>query len=135
MFGVVRLGAGVVGSGSLGSSGVVVGLILLIVATLLGGWYLLPVSGVSRSGKRVLRQSRRAHADLDPHRRPGWKKRSVDELALGMALFGPAPLLAVDPEFAQQVGIHENVKYPMPREFDTGGYGAHLLTGGTQPLP
>ena len=135
LLGVVRLGAGVVGGDSPGGSGSVVGLILLTAATVLGGWYLLPVSQVSRSGRHALRQLRRAHADLDPRRKPVWKGRSVDELTLGMALFGPAPLLAVDPEFAQQVGIHKDVRYPMPREFDTGGYGAHLLTGGSQPLP
>jgi uncharacterized protein (TIGR04222 family) len=124
---VVRLGAGVVSRESLGGAGAVVGLILLTVATAIGGWYLLPVSTVSRSGRRVLRQLRRTHADLNPRGKPVWSQRSVDELTLGMALFGPAPLLAVDPQFAQQVGIHKDVRYPMPREFDTGKYPARLF--------
>jgi uncharacterized protein (TIGR04222 family) len=70
LLGVVRLGAGAVSRESLGGAGAVVGLILLTVATAIGAWYLLPVFTVSRSGMRVLRQLRRAHADLNRRRKP-----------------------------------------------------------------
>jgi hypothetical protein len=35
---------------------------------------------------------------------------------LGMALFGPQPLRAVDPEFAHVVGIRRDVASPFPSD-------------------
>jgi len=127
MLGLVRLGAGVVGKEGLGNPGDIAGLILLVAGTVFAGWALLSVPDVSRTGRRVLRHARRTNAELDPRQKPAWTGRGVDELTLAMALFGPSPLLAVDPQFAGVIGIRKDVRYPFPRQFDTGGYGG-LLT-------
>jgi uncharacterized protein (TIGR04222 family) len=121
-FGLVRLGAGLLDHDSIGGAGAVVGLILLVTATIIIGWYLTSSPVVSRSGRRLLRHQRRTHADLSGH--------GIEDVTLGMALFGPAPLLTLEPEFAAELGIRRDVRYPFPRDFDTSLYPASLLTGG-----
>ncbi|MET8067052.1 TIGR04222 domain-containing membrane protein, partial [Micromonospora sp. NPDC005313] len=66
------------------------------------------------AARRLLRELRREHADLDPERRPSWQGRDTDTLLTGMALFGPRPLLAVDPAFAVQVGVDPERGRPRP---------------------
>ncbi|PSK64631.1 hypothetical protein B0E53_03399 [Micromonospora sp. MH33] len=63
---------------------------------------------------RLLRRQRREHAELDPQRRPAWRERSTDQLLTAMALFGPRPLLAVDPGLAVQVGVDPERGRPTP---------------------
>lgn len=118
----------------LGNPGDIAALILLVVGTVFAGWALLSVSDVSRAGRWVLRRARRTNSELDPRRKPAWAGRGVDELTFAMALFGPSPLLAVDPQFAEVIGIRKDVRYPFPRQFDTGGYGGGLLTPGNDGL-
>jgi uncharacterized protein (TIGR04222 family) len=111
-FGLVRLGAGLLDHDSIGGAGAVVGLILLVTATITIGWYLTSAPVVSRSGRRLLHHQRRTHANL-----------GTEDVTLGMALFGPDPLLTLDPEFAAHLGIR-----PDARDLDTNP----LLAGGSR---
>ncbi|WP_043324059.1 TIGR04222 domain-containing membrane protein, partial [Micromonospora sp. M42] len=99
---------------SAGGPASVAGLLLCCLATALGGWWLTEVPETGSAARRLLRRLRREHADLDPERRPVWQGRDTDTLLTGMALFGPRPLLAVDPAFAVQVGIDPDRDRPRP---------------------
>ncbi|PWU49033.1 TIGR04222 domain-containing membrane protein [Micromonospora globispora] len=103
--GVIRLVESAVVGRTAGGPASVVGLLLFCLATVLGGWWLCEVPETGAAARRVLRRQRRAHADLAPERRPAWSERGTEELLTAMALFGPRPLVAVDPRFAQQIGI------------------------------
>jgi uncharacterized protein (TIGR04222 family) len=132
--GLALLVASAMGAGSAGGPGSVVGLILACAATLLAGWYLWEVPEVGRVGRRLLRNARRTHAQLAPRRGLIWSHRSVQEMMIGMALFGPQPLLAVDPGFAHLVGVRRAARSPFPRHIIVSpSASAHsdYLTGGT----
>ncbi|MGR6319580.1 TIGR04222 domain-containing membrane protein [Micromonospora soli] len=103
--GVTRLVDSAVEGRDAGGPASVAGLLLCCLATALGGWWLCEVPETGAAARRLLRRLRREHTDLAPERRPAWSERGTDELLTGMALFGPRPLLAVDPRFAVQVGV------------------------------
>lgn len=103
--GLTRLVDSAVEGRAAGGPASVAGLLLCCLATALGGWWLCEVPETGAAARRLLRRMRRAHADLDPERRPAWSERGDDELLTAMALFGPRPLLAVDPRFAVRVGV------------------------------
>ncbi|WP_200214240.1 TIGR04222 domain-containing membrane protein [Micromonospora coerulea] len=103
--GVTRLIDSAVEGRTAGGPASVAGLLLCCLATALAGWWLCEVPETGTAARRLLRRQRRAHAELAPERRPAWSERSTDELLNAMALFGPRPLLAVDPRFAELVGV------------------------------
>ncbi|MET7471917.1 TIGR04222 domain-containing membrane protein [Micromonospora sp. NPDC005223] len=112
--GLTRLVDSAVEGRSAGGPASVAGLLLCCLATALGGWWLTEVPETGAAARRLLRELRREHADLDPERRPSWQGRDTDTLLTGMALFGPRPLLAVDPAFAVQVGVDPERGRPRP---------------------
>ncbi|SBT66693.1 TIGR04222 domain-containing protein [Micromonospora sediminicola] len=112
--GVTRLVDSAVEGRSAGGPASVAGLLLCCLATALGGWWLTEVPETGAAARRLLRRLRREHADLDPERRPTWQGRDTDALLTAMALFGPRPLLAVDPAFAVQVGVDPDRGRPRP---------------------
>ncbi|RGC66580.1 hypothetical protein C5N14_22745 [Micromonospora sp. MW-13] len=115
--GIVRLVESAVQHRDAGGPASVVGLLLACGATLLGGWRLCEVPEAGAAARRLLRRARRSHADLDPQHRPAWSERGTDELLTAMALYGPRPLLAVDPRFADLVGVDdERPRPPTPRQ-------------------
>ncbi|WP_405096454.1 TIGR04222 domain-containing membrane protein [Micromonospora sp. NBC_01412] len=115
--GILRLVESAAQSRDAGGPASVVGLLLGCGVTLLGGWWLCEVPEIGAAARRLLRQARRTHADLDPQRRPAWSERGTDELLTAMALFGARPLLAVDPRFADMVGVHDDrPRPPTPRQ-------------------
>ncbi|WP_320068719.1 TIGR04222 domain-containing membrane protein [Micromonospora sp. RTGN7] len=115
--GILRLVESAVQSRDAGGPASVVGLLLGCGVTLLGGWWLSEVPETGAAARRLLRQARRDHADLDPQHRPVWSERGSDELLTAMALYGPRPLLAVDPRFADLVGVpDEQPRPPTPRQ-------------------
>ncbi|MDZ5443660.1 TIGR04222 domain-containing membrane protein [Micromonospora sp. 4G57] len=113
--GVTRLVDSAVEGRTAGGPASVAGLLLCCLATALTGWWLCEVPETGSAARRLLRQHRRAHADLNPERRPAWSERGTDELLTGMALFGPRPLLAVDPRFAELVGVDAERTRPATR--------------------
>jgi uncharacterized protein (TIGR04222 family) len=110
--GLARLVDSAVEARDAGGPGSVAGLLLACMATLLAGWWLTEVPETGAAARRLLRQRRRAHADLAPERRPAWSERGTGELLTAMALFGPRPLLAVDPRFAELVGVDNDRTRP-----------------------
>ncbi|MER5705444.1 TIGR04222 domain-containing membrane protein [Micromonospora sp. NPDC002296] len=115
--GILRLAESALLSRDVGGPASVVGLLLACGATLLGGWRLCEVPEIGATARRLLRRTRRAHADLDPQHRPVWRERGAGELLTAMALYGPRPLLAVDPTFAELVGVRdESPRPPTPRQ-------------------
>ncbi|MEU5940918.1 TIGR04222 domain-containing membrane protein [Micromonospora sp. NPDC047548] len=110
--GVIRLVESAVEARDAGGPASVAGLLLSCMATLLTGWWLTEVPETGAAARRLLRQRRRVHADLAPARRPTWSGRGSEELLTAMALFGPRPLLAVDPRFADLVGVDANRTRP-----------------------
>ncbi|GAA2406821.1 hypothetical protein GCM10010191_13710 [Actinomadura vinacea] len=56
----------------------------------------------TRAGERALEEARVRHAHLDPRSRPAYEG---DAAPMGVALFGTAALMAIDPVFAQTVGL------------------------------
>ena len=92
------------------------GVVLVVGAALLAGWWLRYVPEIGLRGRWLLRRTRRTHRHLDPRRRPAWSTLSVDDLLLGMALFGPTPLRAVEPVFAELVGVHHTERSPFPSD-------------------
>ncbi|PTA45006.1 TIGR04222 domain-containing membrane protein [Micromonospora sp. RP3T] len=113
--GVTRLVDSAVEGRTAGGPASVAGLLLCCLATALGGWWLTEVPETGAAARRLLRRLRREHADLDPERRPTWQGRDTDALLTAMALFGPRPLLAVDPAFAVQVGVDPERDRPRPQ--------------------
>lgn len=103
--GVIRLVDSAVEHRPAGGPASVVGLLLCCLATVLGGWWLCEVPETGAAARRLLRRRRRTYAELAPERRPAWSERGTEELLTAMAVFGPRPLLAVDPRFAQLVGV------------------------------
>ncbi|SCG72714.1 TIGR04222 domain-containing membrane protein [Micromonospora inositola] len=103
--GVTRLVDSAVEGRTAGGPASVAGLLLCCLATALAGWWLCEVPEIGVVARRLLRRQRRAHAELAPERRPAWSERGTDELLTAMALFGPRPLLAVDPRLAELVGV------------------------------
>ncbi|SCL31692.1 TIGR04222 domain-containing protein [Micromonospora rhizosphaerae] len=103
--GLTRLLESAVEGREAGGPASVVGLLLACVATLLTGWWLCEVPETGAAARRLLRRLRREHAELAPEHRPAWSEHGTDELLTAMALFGPRPLLAVEPAFAQLVGV------------------------------
>ncbi|MEO3780087.1 TIGR04222 domain-containing membrane protein [Micromonospora sp. B11E3] len=115
--GIVRLAESAAWHRDAGGPASVVGLLLGCGATLLGGWRLCEVPETSAAARRLLRRARRAHANLDPQRRPAWSERDPGDVLTAMALFGSRPLLAVDPRFAETVGVaDERPRPPTPRQ-------------------
>ncbi|MEV0005254.1 TIGR04222 domain-containing membrane protein [Micromonospora sp. NPDC050980] len=112
--GVARLVDSAVEGRAAGGPASVAGLLLCCLATALGGWWLTEVPETGAAARRLLRRLRHEHADLDPERRPRWQGRDTDALLTAMALFGPRPLLAVDPAFAVQVGVDPERGRPRP---------------------
>ncbi|GAB3083051.1 TIGR04222 domain-containing membrane protein [Micromonospora schwarzwaldensis] len=112
--GVTRLVDSAVEGRAAGGPASVAGLLLCCLATALGGWWLTEVPETGAAARRLLRRLRHEHADLDPERRPTWQGRDTDALLTAMALFGPRPLLAVDPAFAVQVGVDPERGRPRP---------------------
>ncbi|MEU4481136.1 TIGR04222 domain-containing membrane protein [Micromonospora sp. NPDC023966] len=112
--GVTRLVESAVEGRDAGGPASVAGLLLCCLATALGGWWLCEVPETGAAARRLLRRQRREHAELDPQRRPAWRERDTDQLLTAMALFGPRPLLAVDPGFAVQVGVDPERGRPTP---------------------
>ncbi|MFG2052478.1 TIGR04222 domain-containing membrane protein [Micromonospora sp. NPDC048930] len=113
--GLTRLVDSAVEGRDAGGPASVVGLLLCCLATALGGWWLCEVPETGSAARRLLRRLRRQHADLAPERRPVWRERGTDELLTAMALFGPRPLLAVDPRLGELVGIDVERTRPAPR--------------------
>ncbi|MCW3844286.1 TIGR04222 domain-containing membrane protein [Micromonospora yasonensis] len=113
--GLTRLLDSAVEGRDAGGPASVVGLLLCCLATVLGGWWLCEVPETGAAARRLLRRLRRRHADLDPQRRPAWSERGTEELLTAMALFGPRPLLAVDPRFGELVGIDAERTRPTPQ--------------------
>ncbi|MFC0007577.1 TIGR04222 domain-containing membrane protein [Micromonospora siamensis] len=103
--GVTRLVDSAVEHRDAGTPASVAGLLLCCLATALGGWWLCEVPETGAAARGLLRRRRRAHAHLAPEQRPTWSDHGTDDLLTAMALFGPRPLLAVDPRFAVQVGV------------------------------
>ncbi|MFB9238634.1 TIGR04222 domain-containing membrane protein [Plantactinospora siamensis] len=104
----------VAGGGRTGGPAAVVGLLFAGAATLLTAWRLSEIPEVGRAGRRLLRRERREHAELAPGRRPRYGERPAGDLLRAMALFGPRPLLTLDPAFAGLVGIQEVTLTPFP---------------------
>ncbi len=113
--GVTRLVDSAVEGREAGGPASVVGLLLCCLATVVGAWWLCEVPETGSAARRLLRRQRRAYAELAPQQRPAWSERGTDELLTAMALFGPRPLLAVDPHFAELVGI--DPEHTRPREY------------------
>ncbi|SBT45433.1 TIGR04222 domain-containing membrane protein [Micromonospora narathiwatensis] len=113
--GLTRLVDSAVEGRDAGGPASVVGLLLCCLATVLGGWWLCEVPETGSAARRLLRRQRRTHAELAPQRRPAWSERGTDELLPAMAVFGPRPLLAVDPRFAELVGV--DPEHTRPREY------------------
>ncbi|MGW5671913.1 TIGR04222 domain-containing membrane protein [Micromonospora sp. NPDC003776] len=113
--GLARLLDSAVEGRDAGGPASVVGLLLCCLATALGGWWLCEVPETGAAARRLLRRLRRRHADLDPQQRPAWSERGTDELLTAMALFGPRPLLAVDPRLGELVGIDVERTRPTPQ--------------------
>ncbi|MBY8875786.1 TIGR04222 domain-containing membrane protein [Micromonospora sp. PLK6-60] len=103
--GLTRLVDSAVEGRDAGGPASVAGLLLCCLATAVGGWWLCEVPETGAAARRLLRRQRRAHAELSPERRPAYGERDTGELLAAMAVFGPRPLLAVDPRFAVQVGV------------------------------
>ncbi|MEU8264876.1 TIGR04222 domain-containing membrane protein [Micromonospora sp. NPDC048999] len=113
--GVTRLVDSAVEGREAGGPASVVGLLLCCLATVLGAWWLCEVPETGSAARRLLRRRRRAYAQLAPQQRPAWSERDTDELLTAMAVFGPRPLLAVDPRFAELVGV--DPEHTRPREY------------------
>ncbi|MGC4807830.1 TIGR04222 domain-containing membrane protein [Micromonospora sp. DT233] len=115
--GILRLVESALLSRAAGGPASVVGLLLGCGVTLLVGWWLSEVPETGAAARRLLRRARRAHAALDPQRRPVWSDRGTDDLLTAMALYGARPLLAVDPRFAELVGVvDDRPRPPTPRQ-------------------
>ncbi|MFD2765218.1 TIGR04222 domain-containing membrane protein [Micromonospora eburnea] len=119
--GVTRLVDSAVEGRSAGGPASVAGLLLCCLATLLAGWWLCEVPETGAAARRVLRRQRRAYAELAPEQRPAWSERGTEDLLTAMAVFGPRPLLAVDPRFAELVGVDPD--RTRPRDYVTAKRG------------
>ncbi|SCF20383.1 TIGR04222 domain-containing membrane protein [Micromonospora mirobrigensis] len=103
--GVTRLVDSAVEHRDAGTPASVAGLLLCCLATALGGWWLCEVPETGAAARRLLRRRRRSLAELNPELRPTYAGRGTDELLAAAAVFGPRPLLAIDPRFAVQIGV------------------------------
>ncbi|MFU8874290.1 TIGR04222 domain-containing membrane protein [Micromonospora sp. SL4-19] len=115
--GVTRLLDSAVEGREAGGPASMAGLLLCCLATVLGGWWLCEVPVTGGAARRLLRRQRRTYAALAPEQRPVWSERGTDEMLTAMSVFGPRPLLAVDPAFAELVGVDPD--RTRPRDYAT----------------
>ncbi|GLW64459.1 hypothetical protein Arub01_27030 [Actinomadura rubrobrunea] len=59
----------------------------------------------TRAVKAALRETRDRHAHLDPRMSPAWATYGIPAAAMGVALFGTAALMSIDPAFAHAAGL------------------------------
>ena len=60
----------------------------------------------TRTGDSALAAERRQHHHLAPANHPAYATYGASSVAMGVALYGPATLYAMDPTFAASSGIH-----------------------------
>ncbi|MFC6021057.1 TIGR04222 domain-containing membrane protein [Plantactinospora solaniradicis] len=63
----------------------------------------------TRAAKRALRSLRRTYRHLGPGHAPAYATYGAAGVAMGIAIFGPASLWALDPEFAAGAGIERTL--------------------------
>ncbi|MBO2452526.1 TIGR04222 domain-containing membrane protein [Actinomadura barringtoniae] len=59
----------------------------------------------TRAGRAALRELAERNAHLDPKMSPAWATYGIGGAALGVALFGTAALMSIDPAFSQTMGL------------------------------
>lgn len=99
--GMLRLGAGLTNERPVGW--LLLATIALLVVTIL----LLRRPRRTRTADRVLRRLRHRHTHLAPSHNPAYATYGAAGAAMGVALFGPAALWAMDPDFAEQAQIQQ----------------------------
>ncbi|WP_433325555.1 TIGR04222 domain-containing membrane protein [Spirillospora sp. CA-294931] len=60
----------------------------------------------TRSGEKAVRDTRERYDHLNPRNSPAWSTYGAHGAAFGVALFGGAALMSIDPEFALASEIH-----------------------------
>ncbi|GLW64457.1 hypothetical protein Arub01_27010 [Actinomadura rubrobrunea] len=59
----------------------------------------------TRAVEAALKDIRQRHGHLDPRMFPAWATYGTPAAAMGVALFGTAALMSIDPEFSQAAGL------------------------------
>ncbi|GAA4104883.1 TIGR04222 domain-containing membrane protein [Actinomadura miaoliensis] len=59
----------------------------------------------TRAVKAALKDTRQRHGHLDPRVFPAWPTYGIPASAMGVALFGTAALMSIDPTFSQAAGL------------------------------
>ncbi|GAA3985718.1 hypothetical protein GCM10023085_79860 [Actinomadura viridis] len=110
LVGIARLIAG------LGSGQPVLFLVIaLIVLGLVNITLLVDAERCTAAGKRVVADASRRYRHLNPSQSPAWATYGAPGMVFGVALFGTAALVSMDPAFAEESQIHS--------QFDGGGGG------------
>lgn len=101
LVGVARLAAGLQNDRPVGY--LLTALIVLALVTLV---LLLRVPQALRSGTTAVEAVRSRSTHLDPSMSPAWTTYGAAGAALGVALFGTAAMLSIDPDFAEAAALH-----------------------------
>jgi uncharacterized protein (TIGR04222 family) len=81
---------------------------------------------VSWAGRRTIGNQRKAYGHLAPEQRPSWTTYGLHDVAVAVALYGPAALWSADPAFATAAGLAPASHRRLPSragEFAGGGPG------------
>jgi uncharacterized protein (TIGR04222 family) len=78
----------------------------LALAVPIGLFLTVQVPWLTGAGRRAIADLRRRHGYLAPSSRPAYGTYGMTGAAMGVALFGSAALLTIDPEFAQAAELH-----------------------------
>lgn len=124
LVGAARLVAGVQNDRPVGF------LIALLIAFAVVLAFLLHVPERTRSVKHVLDTARTRHQQLQPSSTPDWHSHGPEAAAMGVALFGVATLIAMDPDFAAQAEIQQRLGQAAPGSGDGGSSGCGDGGGG-----
>lgn len=81
-------------------------LLSLALAVPIGLLLTVRVPRLTGAGRRALADLRRRHGYLAPSSRPAYGTYGMTGAAMGVALFGSAALVTIDPEFAQAAELH-----------------------------
>ncbi|MFI0349793.1 TIGR04222 domain-containing membrane protein [Actinomadura sp. 9N407] len=84
----------------------------------------------TREGERALDRVREGNTRLDPVYAPPYAQLGAPEVLLGVALFGTAALMALDPVFAQTVGLGRYLQLTGVSG-TSGGYAGPACSTGT----
>ncbi|MBC6463250.1 TIGR04222 domain-containing membrane protein, partial [Actinomadura sp. HBU206391] len=104
VIGLVRLVADIQNDSAVGF--LVAALIVVAVSALV---WLNVAPRVTRAGRDALADVRAKHAHLEPSMSPAWDTYGSSDAALGVGLFGMAALMSMDPAFAEEAAIGQQL--------------------------